>query len=332
MRARTRLGFTIVELLVVITIISLLMALLIPAVGAARRTAREIQCVSQLRQIGLATIGFASKKDYYPGYISEMRTNDSNATGTTRIVPWFVRLLPELDGGAMYDAIQQGVDDGAGTFDSSTYLDIAVCPSDLPDTQNQPHLSYTINMGVWDKIGQTKLTDVAGWRDVKANGISHNLVGLVGRYPGIKPDNRAKIKRDAMNVRVSPSYVSSHDGTTTTLVLTENVDAGFWFPNKIIDQGQFGVVWTDGSQHGINENKGLGRDTNVTAEFARPSSEHSGVVVVTFCDGHTVRLNEEIDRQVLYRLMTPNGKESRLFSGTTPDYQKVPISDSDIGN
>ena len=82
MRANTKIGFTIVELLVVITIIGLLMALLIPAVGAARNTAREIQCVNRLRQIGLATIGFASNKEYYPGYISEMRTSNATRTNT----------------------------------------------------------------------------------------------------------------------------------------------------------------------------------------------------------------------------------------------------------
>src|SRR5688572_20024643 len=66
---RMRRGFTLVELLVVMTIVSLLAALLIPAVMAARETGRTVQCRSNLRQIGLAVLGYAHHNNgAYPTY------------------------------------------------------------------------------------------------------------------------------------------------------------------------------------------------------------------------------------------------------------------------
>ncbi|MEM1209063.1 MAG: DUF1559 domain-containing protein [Planctomycetota bacterium] len=60
-------GFTLIELLVVISIIALLVGLLLPALGAARATARNIQCATQLRTMGLATHMYADdEKDFFP--------------------------------------------------------------------------------------------------------------------------------------------------------------------------------------------------------------------------------------------------------------------------
>ncbi len=59
-----RRGFTLIELLVVISIIALLIAILLPALSSARRTARDVACLANIKQIGVATFAYAADSDY----------------------------------------------------------------------------------------------------------------------------------------------------------------------------------------------------------------------------------------------------------------------------
>jgi prepilin-type N-terminal cleavage/methylation domain-containing protein/prepilin-type processing-associated H-X9-DG protein len=112
----TRRGFTLIELLVVIAIIAVLIALLLPAVQAAREAARRIQCVNNMKQIGLAIANYESSIGcIVPGYISssvplsqfgvsgynpDLQTND-NGPGWG----WLALLLPHAEQTPLYNAI-----------------------------------------------------------------------------------------------------------------------------------------------------------------------------------------------------------------------------------
>lgn len=95
-RAHTR-GFTIVELLVVIAIFGVLIAMLLPAVQAARESARRSQCKNNLRQIALATLQSEEANEAFPPARLKPRPGDASASCGGREPSWVVRLLPYLE-------------------------------------------------------------------------------------------------------------------------------------------------------------------------------------------------------------------------------------------
>lgn len=111
-----RSAFTLVELLVVISIIGVLVALLLPGVQSAREAARRVTCSNQLRQIGLATQNYHSAFNRLPsGYVS-FATNNGVAPASARMDPdtwdagpgwgWAAGILPYAEGTAISESLQ----------------------------------------------------------------------------------------------------------------------------------------------------------------------------------------------------------------------------------
>lgn len=97
--ARSREAFTLVELLVVIAIIGVLVALLLPAVQAARESARRMSCQNNLKQLGLAIHNYESAAKVLPPGGMPAPKNVSGNYG----VSWFAIILPYMEGGNLYD-------------------------------------------------------------------------------------------------------------------------------------------------------------------------------------------------------------------------------------
>ncbi|NQT16359.1 MAG: DUF1559 domain-containing protein, partial [Planctomycetes bacterium] len=102
-------GFTLVELLVVIAIIGILIALLLPAVQAAREAARRSQCTNNLKQLGLAHHNY---HDNFKQFIYRMggtgNGDGSGESGNGGRRSGFISLLPYFEQGAMWDQIKAG--------------------------------------------------------------------------------------------------------------------------------------------------------------------------------------------------------------------------------
>ncbi len=91
-----RWAFTLVELLVVIAIIGILIALLLPAVQAAREAARRSQCSNNLKQAGLALLNYESAYRSFPFRMGGTEQGGDTKSNTNRIAGW-VPLLPFME-------------------------------------------------------------------------------------------------------------------------------------------------------------------------------------------------------------------------------------------
>ncbi len=128
-RERSR-AFTLVELLVVIAIIGILVAMLLPAIQAAREAARRTECQNNLKQIGLATHNFADSNGHLPP--PKLDNTTFSALGST-----FVVLLPYLEESNRFDQydMAKSADDPTNLPITGEPISVYLCPSmQLPRT------------------------------------------------------------------------------------------------------------------------------------------------------------------------------------------------------
>jgi prepilin-type N-terminal cleavage/methylation domain-containing protein/prepilin-type processing-associated H-X9-DG protein len=160
-------GFTLVELLVVITIIGILMGLLIPAVNAARETARRNQCSTQINNLAKAAIQYEMAKKQFPGWLNDFGTfagssdpSDPELTPATyarhkKLGTWVVSLLPSLDAQPTYEVWTQDkypviVTSGSARFTTNAAPSLAImqCPSSTTLDGDFARNSYVANAGM----------------------------------------------------------------------------------------------------------------------------------------------------------------------------------------
>ena len=149
-RRAVRPGFTLIELLVVIAIISVLIALLLPAVQSAREAARRAQCTNNLKQIGLAILNYESAVGALPMGGITFKENPVNCAIAQRDFTLFDLILPQMEQQTTYNAAnfsfpasggaENNFGDGGAVNHTAfgTRVNSFVCPSDSDETPSPP--------------------------------------------------------------------------------------------------------------------------------------------------------------------------------------------------
>ncbi|HEX4144264.1 MAG TPA: DUF1559 domain-containing protein [Pirellulales bacterium] len=266
-----------------------------------------------------------------------------------------------------------GTEGGPQGYMFIQYIRTLDCPTALKINDNLPAkaaggpaaapLSYAVNAGFTDQT-----TDRSEPLDYRENGVFFDqALSFVGGYPSAPKSDLA--------------YIAKYDGTAQTILFGENLDAGFWAQydgdanapvcfvpyvspsfrdrtNKNVSyEASQGLVWFDYSGGGaptVDLNKGgggaekgllvysLGDGWLLPTNIARPSSYHPGGFHITFCDGHTMFMSQDVAYQVYAQLMTPRGSHARpagsgpYVAGSNPSpalqtWQGAPISAESLG-
>ena len=311
-------AFTLVELLVVITIIGMLMALLLPAVNSAREAARRIDCANRQKQIALAAHTFQADFKAFPGYWMQATSTNTTATG------WPMMLSKYLGRPDLWNA-WVGVGTASPTLTptsgSTIYWDQMVCPSNPPLTQQGQWLSYVVNCGYGN--GSTGNTN-------KNDGVCFNQLTSP---PG------PSVSTDSLQVGKGDSYTLLTSENTLGIVYTNGAGATGWLPSTAGNALQYtGFCWTLGSSgaaaNPAQQVNGDKADSTppmpgaAIADYERPASNHPGGVNVAFCDGHYHFLRQDVPYYVYQMLMATNyaNPPSDIPAGAPSGYM---LSDSD---
>jgi prepilin-type N-terminal cleavage/methylation domain-containing protein len=119
-------AFTLIELLVVVAIITVLIALLLPAVQAARESSRRMQCANNLKQIGLALHNYHARHGVFPtNFVGAPAASTGSSSG---FYSWMALILPDMEQMNLYNSIdfRQCMMDVGGQTSSTEYLDLTI--------------------------------------------------------------------------------------------------------------------------------------------------------------------------------------------------------------
>lgn len=270
-------GFTLVELLVVIAIIGVLVALLLPAVQAAREAARRTQCKNNLRQIGLAMANFASEQEELPvGCVGCKLTSCNGLPPQRLLTSWCVDLLPFLERHALADAYDSDLPayQTPENLAAAQILPELLCPS-------EPNEILRENSNAWNPWRDCGYTDYGGVYGVEGAGREADMCDAQTLLPG---------SLGVMLYDQPTSLSAITDGTSHTVAVAE-----------ILERRVQEMVWINGHNVFAQE---ASTPINARGLGGEIGSPHPGGALAVYCDGHVAWLADSMDARALISVLT----------------------------
>ncbi len=305
---RKKTGFTLVELLVVIAIIGVLVALLLPAVQAAREAARRTTCTNHLKQFGLAWMSHESQHGHYPtGGWNENWTGDPDrGFGKDQPGGWDYNILPFVEQQALYD-----MGSGMSLLQKFTAanermkipLELFHCPSRRSPGVRPAFARFNNAVPIRENAKIDYACNGGSFRDFHGAPSSYFAEE---NHDWFDPEAEGRVYDGVSHIRSKIQIAQVTDGTSHTLMVGEKYlnpdfyeDSQGWGD----DEGAFAGQQVDSCRwtaEGLSRLPAPDR-AGVPHHFAFGSA-HPGGWHAAFCDGSVHSISYDLDVDVLYRL------------------------------
>ncbi len=319
-------GFTLIEAMVVISIIGLLVLILLPGVQAAREAARRLSCASSLSQIGLALHGYHATYNCFPLKCSANMTSSS-----------LVSLLGYLEQSNLFNAINfswpgvemipipVGMRNASAATAANVHIGLLLCPSDTVPVGRTVGNSYRVNIGVGPaEIWSAETPDsangfLAAWPRVTSaadfqDGLAHTAAASERLMGSGDEAGRGRPERDYYNLGRYGNQVMSDANHALEGCLMLSRTPGVLFIYTAAGTSWFLAGLEHTEYNHAQEPNGRIPDALCTT-YVHPwgvstaRSWHFGGVNVLMADGSARFVSEEINRMVWRGLGTRNGGE-----------------------
>lgn len=322
-------AFTLVELLVVIAIIGILVALLLPAVQAAREAARRTQCVNQMKQIGLAIHNYHDTK----GHLPPMRVDDHQQTWSALILPFMEEAAAadmwDNDRGCFYDQTVAARTVAIPGFYCPTQAhESLIITKDPQDTghghrRNDPETGergYSGSISDYRNVSGSSCHDIYPATGSTPAYTRGEYDGSSGEYvDGAMPQARRPVTfktgsgangRQVISFRALTSFAKIIDGTSKTLMIGE----------VSVRASEAVQVFNGDSLPGLP----VGEEQEFCKDCTSPDGDlgfgagHPAVVNFVLCDASVQSINRDVDMRVMDRAATRAQDDMYDFNGSAP--------------